>query len=196
MYSDLIRAHSVVHERAQWTSIPPQKAELQNSFFHAEAEDTVCFAARGVSGAGRTRTTTNEKMRCERHYVGCRALLLRVEGNGDGSKDGGGGGGGFGSGSSRRSAAARQVSGSDWVFCEIQEQQQTHKCQFKSILTQHGGGRPPAVDAGSIPTRPYATCLHHLCLSCQRRLNAPKYLKTNIDSIFSSDFPSFLRNMD
>ena len=42
MYSDLIMVHSVVHERVQWTSIPPQKAELQNSFFHAEAEDTVC----------------------------------------------------------------------------------------------------------------------------------------------------------
>ena len=44
MYSDLIMAHSVVHERVQWASIPPQKAELQNSFFHIEAEDTVCVA--------------------------------------------------------------------------------------------------------------------------------------------------------
>ena len=42
MYSDLIMAHSVVHERVQWASIPPQKAELQNSFFHVEAEDLVC----------------------------------------------------------------------------------------------------------------------------------------------------------
>lgn len=42
MYSDIIMAHSVVHERVQWASIPPQKAELQNSFFHAEAEETLC----------------------------------------------------------------------------------------------------------------------------------------------------------
>lgn len=42
MYSDLIIAHSVVHERVQWASIPPQKAKLQNSFFHVKAEDTVC----------------------------------------------------------------------------------------------------------------------------------------------------------
>lgn len=46
MYSDLIMAHSVVHEREQWASIPPQKAELQNSFFHAEADDTVCVICR------------------------------------------------------------------------------------------------------------------------------------------------------
>lgn len=40
--SDLIMAVFVVHERVQWASIPPQKAELQNSVFHVEAEDTVC----------------------------------------------------------------------------------------------------------------------------------------------------------
>lgn len=44
MYSDLIMAHSVVHERVHWTSIPPQKTELQNSFFHAETEDSVCVS--------------------------------------------------------------------------------------------------------------------------------------------------------
>lgn len=42
MYSDIIMAHSVVQESVQWASIPPQKAELQNSFFHAEAEETLC----------------------------------------------------------------------------------------------------------------------------------------------------------
>lgn len=45
MYSDLITAHSVVHERVQRASIPPQKAKLQEAFFHVEAEDTVCVAA-------------------------------------------------------------------------------------------------------------------------------------------------------
>lgn len=42
MNSHLITAHSVVHERMQWASIPHQKAKLQNSVFHAEAVDTVC----------------------------------------------------------------------------------------------------------------------------------------------------------
>ena len=50
MYSDLIMAHSVVHERVQWASIPPQKAELQNSFFRAEAEDIVCVTVQSQSG--------------------------------------------------------------------------------------------------------------------------------------------------
>lgn len=39
MYSDIITAHSAVHERGQPASIQPQKAELQNSFFHVEAEE-------------------------------------------------------------------------------------------------------------------------------------------------------------
>lgn len=41
MYSDIITAHSVVHERGQRASIQPQKAELQNSFFHVEAEEAL-----------------------------------------------------------------------------------------------------------------------------------------------------------
>lgn len=44
MYSDIIMAHSVVHERVQWASIPPQKAELQNSFFRGPAEETLCVS--------------------------------------------------------------------------------------------------------------------------------------------------------
>lgn len=42
MYSDIITAHSAVHERGQRASIQPQKAELQNSFFHVEAEEALC----------------------------------------------------------------------------------------------------------------------------------------------------------
>lgn len=39
MYSDIITAHSAVHERGQQASIQPQKLELQNSFFHVDAEE-------------------------------------------------------------------------------------------------------------------------------------------------------------
>lgn len=42
MYSDIITAHSAVHERGQWASLQPQKTELQNSFFHVGEEEALC----------------------------------------------------------------------------------------------------------------------------------------------------------
>lgn len=50
LYSDIIMAHSVAHEKVQRPLIPPQKAELQSSLFHVAAQEALCVMAQESAG--------------------------------------------------------------------------------------------------------------------------------------------------